>query len=174
MSCVGQCRIFNFIMWCHHVVMRGNCIFWVWLLQQMFIHSINPPPIQILADTATYSVPVSSCLGSGCVCVFTLVSCPLLLPCNPLFRNILRVYVPLSFLSSFCPSPLPLCASLLHTELSQIIPLLPGGRRLTLTMTVTVWPGRRMRRRCCCGRTSATTTPPAPWPAVVRETPKTQ
>lgn len=59
----------------------------------------------------------------------------------------------LDFLSLSSPTP-PV-----FVELAQITALSPGGRRSSLTMTVTVWPGRRLKRLCSCGRTLPTTPP---------------
>lgn len=127
----------------------------IFFLHQMFIHTLA-------------SVPVFPYLSSG-VCVFTVIFCLPVLFCylgihsvqEPLYSFTFCVFLPLCLLSFFSPSSphLSIFLFLWHAELSQIIPLLPGGRRLILTTTATVWPGRRLRRRCCCGRTSATTTP---------------
>lgn len=61
-------------------------------------------------------------------------------------------FFPLFSFPHLCLLPV-LCA-----EVAQLIGLLAGGKRLSLTMTVTVWRGRRRGRLFCFGRISVVTT----------------
>lgn len=127
----------------------------------------------------------SSVCQSLSVCLSVFFLFPVLFILQP-FSNVhaFRFGFPPPFLSSlfsplpfhlhvsslfFCPSLSPLLHPLLYAELAQmIIPLSPGGRRLTLMTTVTAWLGRRMGRHCSSGRTSPTTTPPVLQPALLQ------
>lgn len=102
-----------------------------------------------------------------CIIVFCLLS----FVCNPLdwicwfsvsFLLLVSPRFLLFSLPRLCLLPI-LCA-----EVAQLIGLLAGGKRSSLTMTVIVWRGRRRGRLFCSGRISVTTTVSPPLPLLVQ------